>query len=135
MTDFANKAMALDNRLFNFRTLRPRNEPQYYREHQYVHPCNSELTTSDPIPMEIDTTRKTRGKDRAEEEKRRRNNECYNCGKSGYYSLVALPKNRRMKESHTAPRRPQWEKCRERRNREKRIPGSRKSMGTPGEEN
>jgi hypothetical protein len=70
MTDFANKAIALDNHLFNFRTLRPRNERQYYREHQYVHPRNSELTTSDPIPLEIDATRKPRGKDRAEEEKR-----------------------------------------------------------------
>jgi hypothetical protein len=49
--------------------------------------------------------------------------------------LVALPRNRCMKESHTAPQRPQQEQCRERRNREKRIPGSRKSMGTPGEEN
>jgi hypothetical protein len=27
-----------------------------------------------------------------EEEKRRRNNECYNCGKSGYYSACYLPK-------------------------------------------
>jgi hypothetical protein len=49
--------------------------------------------------------------------------------------LVALPKNRPMKERHTAPWRPQREKCQERRNREKRIPGSRKSTGTPGEEN
>jgi hypothetical protein len=70
MTDFANKAITIDNCLFNFRTLRPRNEPQYYQEHQYVHPRNSELTTSDPIPMEIDATQKPRGKDRAEEEKR-----------------------------------------------------------------
>jgi hypothetical protein len=49
--------------------------------------------------------------------------------------LIALPKNRRMKESHTAPWRPQWEKCRERRNRETRIPRSRKSTGTPRKEN
>jgi hypothetical protein len=49
--------------------------------------------------------------------------------------LVALTKNRCTKESHTAPQRPQWVKCWERRNREKRIPGSRMSMGTPGEEN
>jgi hypothetical protein len=70
MTDFANKAIALDNRLFNFHTLRPQNETQYYQEHQYVHPHNSELTTLDPIPMEIDATRKPRGQDRAEEGKR-----------------------------------------------------------------
>jgi hypothetical protein len=49
--------------------------------------------------------------------------------------LIALPKNRRTKESHTVPERLQREKCWERRNWEKRIPGSRKSTGTPGEEN
>jgi hypothetical protein len=48
--------------------------------------------------------------------------------------LIALPKNRHIKESHTALRRPQREKCWDRRNWEKRIPGNRKSMGTPGEE-
>jgi hypothetical protein len=36
--------------------------------------------------MELDTTQRPRGKDRIEEEKRRRNNEYYNCGKSGHYS-------------------------------------------------
>jgi hypothetical protein len=41
---------------------------------------------SDPTPMQLDATRRPRGKDRMEEEKRRRNNECYNCGKSGHYS-------------------------------------------------
>jgi hypothetical protein len=48
--------------------------------------------------------------------------------------LIALPKNRHTKESHTVPWRPQWEKYWERRNWEKRIPGSRKSIGTPREE-
>jgi hypothetical protein len=49
--------------------------------------------------------------------------------------VIALPRNRYMKESHTIPQRLQWEKCQVSRNWEKRIPGSRKSMGTPGEEN
>jgi hypothetical protein len=48
--------------------------------------------------------------------------------------LIALPRNRCMKESHTTWQRPQQEKCWERRNREKRIPRSRRSIGTPGEE-
>jgi hypothetical protein len=30
LTDFANKAIALDNYLVNFHTLRPQNELQYY---------------------------------------------------------------------------------------------------------
>jgi hypothetical protein len=38
MIEFANRAIALDNRLFNFCTLRTRNEPQYYREYGNAHP-------------------------------------------------------------------------------------------------
>jgi hypothetical protein len=38
MIEFANKAVALDNRLFNFRTLRTRNEPQYYWEYGNAYP-------------------------------------------------------------------------------------------------
>jgi hypothetical protein len=38
MIEFANRAIALDNRLFNFRTLRTRNKPQYYREYGNAHP-------------------------------------------------------------------------------------------------
>jgi hypothetical protein len=49
--------------------------------------------------------------------------------------LVAPPKSQCMREDCTMPRKLQWKRCQERRNREKRIPGSRKSMGTPGEEN
>jgi hypothetical protein len=36
--------------------------------------------------MELDATQRPQGKDRMEEEKRRRNKECYNCGNSGHYS-------------------------------------------------
>jgi hypothetical protein len=38
MMEFANRAIALDNRLFNVRTLRTRNEPQYYQEYGNTHP-------------------------------------------------------------------------------------------------
>jgi hypothetical protein len=86
MIDFAKKAIALNNRLCNFRTLQTWNEPQYYWDYQTGHSRNLEPMLSDPTPMELDTTRRPRGKDRLEEEKRRRNNECYNCGKSGHYS-------------------------------------------------
>jgi hypothetical protein len=41
---------------------------------------------SDPTPMELNATYRSRGKDRVEQEKRRRNNECFNCGKTGYFS-------------------------------------------------
>jgi hypothetical protein len=56
MIDFANKAIALDNRLFNFRTLRTGNESQYYRDHQTGHSRNLEPMLSDPTPMELDAT-------------------------------------------------------------------------------
>lgn len=84
MIEFANRAIALDNRLFNFRTLRTRSEPQYYREYQKPH--QQEQALPDPEPMELDATRKFRFRNRVEEEKRRRNNECYNCGKTGHYA-------------------------------------------------
>jgi hypothetical protein len=36
--------------------------------------------------MELDVTHRSRGKDSVEEEKRRRNNEYVNCGKTGHFS-------------------------------------------------
>jgi hypothetical protein len=73
MIDFANRAIALDNRLFNFRTLRTRHEPQYYRDYYTLHPRSQhypqESTSLDPEPMELNTTQRFRVKDREEEEK------------------------------------------------------------------
>jgi hypothetical protein len=53
MIDFANRAIVLDNRLFNFRTLRTQHKPQYY---QNLHPRapQQESASSDPEPMELD---------------------------------------------------------------------------------
>jgi hypothetical protein len=73
MIGFANRAIALDNRLFNFRTLRTRNEPQYYREYGNTHPKplqhQQELPLPDPEPMELDATRKFRFRNQIEQEK------------------------------------------------------------------
>jgi hypothetical protein len=97
MIDFANKAIVLDNRLFNFRTLRTQHKPQYYQDYQNLylrsqhHP--QELTSSDPKPMELDATQRFRVRDRTEEEKWRRNNECYCCGKTGRY-VASCPTKR-----------------------------------------
>jgi hypothetical protein len=85
MLDFANRAIALDNRLFNFRTLRTRHESQYY-QNIYPRAPQQESASSDPEPMELYATQSFRLKDKSEEEKRRRNNECYNCGKMGHYA-------------------------------------------------
>jgi hypothetical protein len=85
MTDFANKAIALDNRLFNFRTLRTRYEPQFHH-HPYMKGPNHESRPSDPEPMELDSTQRPRPRDKIEDEKHKRNHECFNCGKMGHYA-------------------------------------------------
>jgi hypothetical protein len=55
MIDFANKAIALDNRVFNFHMLRMRYEPQFHY-HLYMKGPNHESWLSDPEPMELDLT-------------------------------------------------------------------------------
>jgi hypothetical protein len=91
MIEFANRAIALDNRLFNFHTLRTRNEPQYYQEYGNAHlkplQHQQEPALLDPEPMELDTTRRFRFRNWIEEEKRQKNNECHNCGKTGHYAV------------------------------------------------
>jgi hypothetical protein len=57
------------------------------------------LTTSDLILMEIDTTQKPRGKDHVVEEKRQRNNEYYNYGKSRHYSACCPTKKQTYKRN------------------------------------
>jgi hypothetical protein len=68
LTEFANKAIALDNRLFNFRTLRTRYEPQFHH-HPYQKGPSHDSRSSDPEPMELDSTRRPKLRDRAEDDK------------------------------------------------------------------
>jgi hypothetical protein len=60
MIEFANRAIVLDNRLFNICILQTRNEPQYYWEYgnTYLKPLQYqlELALPDPEPMELDAT-------------------------------------------------------------------------------
>jgi hypothetical protein len=72
ITNYVNKSIALDNRLFNFCTLRTWNENQYYCEFWDIHvsyPHPHEPSMSDPTPMELNATQKPQGKDQIEEEK------------------------------------------------------------------
>jgi hypothetical protein len=89
MIEFANKAIALDNRLYNFRTLRTRNEPQFWEHqaprHQQQAPQH-EQRLPDPDPMELDATRRFPYRNQAEMNRRRKNGQCFNCGKMGHYS-------------------------------------------------
>jgi hypothetical protein len=89
ITNYVNKSITLNNRLFNFHTLQTRNDNQYYWEFwdtHVSHPRTYESPMSDPTPMELDATHRSRGKDQVEEEKRRRNNECFNCRKTRHFS-------------------------------------------------
>jgi hypothetical protein len=66
ITNYINKSIALDNRLFNFHTLQTQNENQYYHEFQDIqvsHPHLHESSISDPTPIELDATWKPQGKD------------------------------------------------------------------------
>jgi hypothetical protein len=57
ITDYVNKSIALDNPLFDFRTLRTQNDNQYYCEFQDTHvsePRAYENQMSEPTPMELD---------------------------------------------------------------------------------
>jgi hypothetical protein len=42
--------------------------------------------------MELDSTRRPKPRDRAEDDKRNRNNECFNCGRMGHYAAKCLNK-------------------------------------------
>jgi hypothetical protein len=90
MIEFANRAIALVNRLFNFHRLRTQNESQYYQEYpntrQKLLQYPQQLALPDPEPMELDATRRFRFRNLIEEEKPWKNNKCYNCGKMGHYA-------------------------------------------------
>jgi hypothetical protein len=68
LTEFANKAIALDNRLFNFCTLRTRYESQFHH-HLYQRGLSHDSRSSDPEPMELDSTHRPKPRDRAEDNK------------------------------------------------------------------
>jgi hypothetical protein len=88
MIEFANRAIALDNRLFNFCTLRTRNEPQYYREYGNAHPKplqhQQEPALPDPEPMELDATRRFRFRNRIEEKKPNQYRKTYRAAEATY---------------------------------------------------
>jgi hypothetical protein len=99
MTAFANKAIALDNQRFNFQTLRTTYKPQFHH-HPYTKGPNHESRPSNLEPMELDSTWRPRPRDKIEDEKRKRNNKCFNCGKMGYYA-AKCPSRRPYRAAET----------------------------------
>jgi hypothetical protein len=98
LVDFANKAIALDNRLYNFRTLRPRNEPQFWDHQAQRQPtpqpqAANEYRLPDPDPMELDATRRFRYSGPIDMDKRKKNGSCFNCGRMGHYSANCPSRN------------------------------------------
>ena len=92
ITEFANRAIALDNRLYNFRTLKTRNEPQM---HQNFRPQNQtrEQPPPDPDAMELDATRRYRFAGRTGNKGAgnrpggtRPTGGCFNCGRTGHFA-------------------------------------------------
>lgn len=85
MVAYANRAIALDNRLYNFKTLRTRNEPQYAQNYQNPRTTAPERNPSDPEPMELDATRRnTFNRNRTNTTRPRGN--CFSCGKPGHFA-------------------------------------------------
>jgi hypothetical protein len=90
ITDFANKAILLDNRLFNFRMMQKKVNP-WTTEIRRTTTFPSERRTPrlpDPEPMDLDATRRPMFKKLSDDERNRRIKErlCFICADSGHGS-------------------------------------------------
>jgi hypothetical protein len=61
---------------------------------------NHKSQPSDPEPMELDSTWRPQPRDKIKDEKHKRNNECFNCWKIGYY-VAKYPSRRPYQAAKT----------------------------------
>jgi len=87
--ELANQVIALDNRLFNFRST---NELRQYQPHpqnyQSFTPIVQQPPPRDPDAMDLDATRRNRYQrpNQTRPYQPQRNNTCYQCGKPGHFA-------------------------------------------------
>jgi hypothetical protein len=90
MTEYANKAIEIDNKLYNIRARHTKGQPRAGPAHILHHqekPGESNLP--DPEPMDLDATRRYRFAGRFKKPIGTRTTptgECYNCGKQGHFA-------------------------------------------------
>jgi len=90
ITEYANKAIEIDNKLYNIRARHTKGPPRVGPTHILSHgERTKEPTLPDPEPMDLDATRRYRFAKRphpAAAPRAPMSRECYNCGKSGHFS-------------------------------------------------
>ena len=88
ITEYANKAIEIDNKLYNIRARHTRGAPRAGPMHILPH-GEKKNTLPDPEPMDLDATRRYKFAGRPQASGRPRpqgGQECYNCGKIGHFS-------------------------------------------------
>jgi len=84
ITEYANKAIEIDNKLYNIRARHTKAPPRVGPTHIQSHgERTKEPTLPDPEPMDLDATRRYRFAARPQKPT---NQECYNCGRKGHFS-------------------------------------------------
>ena len=90
MTAYANRAIEIDNKLYNIRARHTKGPPRTGPSHILPHTERTrEPALPDPEPMDLDTTRRFRfakQPQQAAAPQPSTNRECYNCGKPGHFS-------------------------------------------------
>jgi hypothetical protein len=88
ITDFASQVIALDNRLYNFRSANDFRSYQPRQQNYQEHTPPAPAVPRDPDAMDLDATRRNKYNrpGQARFNTTTRNNTCYQCGKPGHFA-------------------------------------------------